>query len=335
MKKYLPTITIFTIIIGIIALAIWFSEKDSSYFKQELAFLEKEGFLDEQGLVSKSSTLIEQNLNSPDESFEVLATRLDKTTYQLAFKLENRSNESKEFYLIPISKQEQAEFQEINGVVNQKNLLHIDKQDVQKQPLADLYNITEHKKQLIPELSQAYIDIRVGKYQAQPVKITLAPNSTLLAKSKWEIVEASPLQPVYLLVYGSAGGAKDGLGAGDPQAYEFLIRIEDKLTSKEGDCITFKLFGWDWGRMERQHYAILTIQDITYEQAKEWCSFEEEELTVYTEQGKEKTYHPKKYSFDLKDIAEDKKNDWKNQDKKVSPTVFDKAKIELKKDKDK
>jgi len=112
--------------------------------------------------------------------------------------------------------------------------------------------------------------------------------------------------------------------------YEFLIRVEDKLTSKEEDCITFKPAGWDWGSMERQHYAILEIQDITYEQAKEWCSFKEEGLTVYTFEGKEKKYQPKKYSFVLKDMPEDNKNDWKNQDKKVSPTLFNKEKIKLK-----
>jgi len=224
MKKYLSAISIFIIVIGIIALSIWYSDKDSSleqlarldiYSKEELSFLQKEGFLDDQ-IVSllKSPDLIEQDLNSPDESFEVLATKLDKDTYQLAFRLENKSNESKEFYLIPITKQDQAEFQEIKGVINSKNLLSINKEDVKKEPLESLYDIKQHKKELNPQLAQAYDDIDHNNYQAKPIKITLAPNSTLLAKSKWKIIRgptSDNLEPVYLLVYGSAGGAKDEL----------------------------------------------------------------------------------------------------------------------------
>jgi len=239
-KKYTPTIIIFVIIISVIGLGIWYSDKDSPikelaklniYSKEELSFLEEQGFLDNIDNVNtekisnsqevikalKSPSLIEQNLNAPDESFEVLATKLDKDNYQLAFKLENKSQEKKEFYLIPVSKDNQAEFKEIKGVINNKNLLSIGKDDVQKQPLEKLYDIKQHKKELNPELAQAYNDIAHNNYQAKPIKITLDANTTLLAKSKWEIrlgptsPENNDLEPVYLLIYGSAGGAKEEL----------------------------------------------------------------------------------------------------------------------------
>jgi len=236
MRKYLPTIIIFTIIIGIIALGIWYSDKDSPikelaklniYSKEELSFLEEQGFLDNLDNVDtekisnsqevikalKSPGLIEQNLNAPDESFEVLATKLTKDNYQLAFKLENRSKEKKEFYLIPVSKDNQAEFQEIKGVINNRNLLSINKDDVKKEPLESLYNIQQHKKELNPQLAKAYDDIDNNNYQAKPIKITLDANTTLLAKSEWIIktLSSGVLQPVYFLIYGSAGGAKEEL----------------------------------------------------------------------------------------------------------------------------
>ena len=229
MKKHLPTITILTIIAAVICLGIWYSDKNSPikqlakldvYSEEELSFLEKEGFLDaldsenlpsnkEQALsLFKSSTLIEQSINTEDESFEVLATKLDKNTYQLAFKLENKSNQSKEFYLIPISDESQLQFKEIKGRISDTIT------EAHSIPLAELYDVKQHKSELKPELAQAYTDIQAGKYKAKPVKVTLAPNSTLLAKSKWEINRgraSDSLEPVYLLVYGSAGGAKDEL----------------------------------------------------------------------------------------------------------------------------
>jgi len=100
------------------------------YSRSELIFLKEQGFLDVLDLenltgsteeiisVLKSSTLIEQELSSPDESFEVLATKLNKDNYQMAFKLENKSNQSKEFYLIPISESSQTEFKEIKGRIS-------------------------------------------------------------------------------------------------------------------------------------------------------------------------------------------------------------------------
>lgn len=228
MKKHIPIITIFTIIIAVIALAIWYSDKDSPikqlaklnvYSKEELSFLEKEGFLDaldsenlpdnKEQIVSllKSVNLIEQNLNSPDESFEVLATKLDENTYQLAFKLENKSNQSKEFYLIPISDESQLQFKEIKGSVKGKAILG-DHGDW-------AYDIEKHKQELRPELAQAYDDIEKNGYTGKPIKLVLEPNSTLIAQSKWEIGKgrgpSSTLEPIYLLVYGSAGGAKDDL----------------------------------------------------------------------------------------------------------------------------
>jgi len=236
-KKYLPTIITFTVVIGVIALGIWYSDKDSPikelaklniYSKEELSFLEEQGFLDNLDNVDtekisnsqevikafKSPTLIEQNFNSPDESFEVLATKLDKDNYQLAFKLENKSQEKKEFYLIPVSERDQLEFKEIKGVINNKNLLSINRDDVKKELSESLYDIKQHKKELNPKLAQAYDDIAHNNYQAKPIKITLASNSTLLAQSKWQIKGdrvSDSLEPVYLLVYGSAGGAKEEL----------------------------------------------------------------------------------------------------------------------------
>ena len=237
MKKHLPAITIFAIIIGIIGLAIWFSERDSKikelvkldlYPQEELSFLEKEGFLEdlktetatenkEKALsLLKSPTLIEQDLNSPDEHFEVLATKLNlnQNTYQVAFKLENRSGQNKEFYLIPVSKNSQIQFQEIKGVLNNKKQLSVNKEDARKEPLNELYDVNKHKKELNPELAKAYDDID-NNYQAKPIKITLGAKTTLLAKSQWRINEGqnpANLEPVYFLVYGSAGGAMDDLG---------------------------------------------------------------------------------------------------------------------------
>lgn len=347
---------------GSIGLGIWLLFKEdasvselsriTAYSKSEIIFLKEQGFLDEfktreapknkeEALsLIKPATLIEQNLNSPEESFEVLVTKLDlgQNSYQMAFKLENKSAEQKEFYLIPISDQSQLKFEEITGNIKELGSFSKTNRDASEKPLAQLYDIENHKKELKPELAKAYDDIANNNYQPSPIKIIVNPQSTFLGQSKWQIVRgptSGTLKPVYLLVYGSAGGAKDKFGVGDPQAYEFLVRVEDKLTSKAGDCITLKPAGWDWGSMERQHFAIFKIEDITYEQAQEWCSFEEEELTVYTKEGKEKKYNSKKYEFDLKDMPEDKKNDWKNQDKEVGPTIFDKVKIKSKKDKDK
>lgn len=192
----------------------------SGLSSQEVSFLMNSGFLppdqEEKGELKitdlKSPALKEQNLNSSEESFEVLATKLDSNNYQLVFKLENKSEQSKEFYLIPISKESQLQFEEIKGVIGNKNTLSIGKEDVAKEPLEQLYDVEKHKKELNPELARAYGDIKNNNYQPSPIKITLNPKSTLLAKSQWQIVgdrASAKLEPVYFLVYGSAGGAKE------------------------------------------------------------------------------------------------------------------------------
>jgi len=246
-KKYLPTIITFTIVIGVIALGIWYSDKNSPikelaklniYSKEELSFLEKEGFLDnidsenlpgnKEQIISllKSPGLIEQNLNAPDESFEVLATKLDKDNYQLAFKLENRSNQSKEFYLISISESSQTEFKEIKGVVKDGKVNWGNQGDWG-------YDIEKHKQELMPELAQAYDDIDNNGYTGKPIKLVLEANSTLLAQSKWQIDRervSDSLEPIYLLVYGSAGGAKDELNNPGDENKEYIY--QNKVTSE-------------------------------------------------------------------------------------------------------
>lgn len=52
-------------------------------------------------------------------------------------------------------------------------------------------------------------------------------------------------------------------------ANQYLYRDNDVVT-KKGDIITFKRAGWNWGTNERKHYAIIRINDITYEQAQKW-----------------------------------------------------------------
>jgi len=175
--------------------------------------LEKEGFfydIDSENLpdnkeqiisLLKSPNLIEQNLNSPDESFEVLATKLDldNNTYQLAFKLENKSNQSKEFYLIPISEASQTEFKEIRGRISGTIT------EAHNTPLTELYDVNQHKSELRPELARAYDDIEKNGYTGEPIKLVLEANSTLLAQSKWGIRRdtiSTDLEPIYLLVYG-------------------------------------------------------------------------------------------------------------------------------------
>src|SRR4030042_2845323 len=215
MRNYILPLLIFILIIAALVSGIWVLVKPDK-FSPELSFLKQEGFLDKNGKPLKSPGLIEQNLNAPDESFEVLATKLDKNagSYQLAFKLENRANQNKEFYLIPVSRSDQLEFQEIKGVINNKNILAINKDDVSKQPLEALYDIQKHKKELNPELAKAYDDMEGNNYKGDPIKIILGPKTSLIAKSQWQIRggrASASLEPVYFLVYGSAGGAKEEL----------------------------------------------------------------------------------------------------------------------------
>ena len=217
MKRYIFSILIFIFITTLLVGGIWFLTKPDK-LSPELAFLEEQGFLDEEGNPLMSPGLTQQDINASDESFQVLATKLNKDTgsYQLAFKLENKSDQNKEFYLIPVSEKDQLEFKEIKGVINNKNILAINKEDVSNQPLETLYDIKQHKKELNPELAQAYNDIDANNYKGDPIKITLGPNSSLVAKSQWEIKDkgrgpSSTLRAVYFLVYGSAGGAKEEL----------------------------------------------------------------------------------------------------------------------------
>jgi len=214
MFKYIFPLLIIILIISVFAAGAWFLFGGET---PEEKFLKEQGFLTKKGKFSKSPTLIEQNINSEDESFEVLATKLNKDNYQMAFKLENKSSEKRDFYLIPISKNNQVSFQEITGIVNNKNTISISEEGAAKEPLESLYNVEQHKKELNPELAKAYDDIDNNNYQAKPIKITLDAKSTLLAKSQWDIrdskfeIRNSNLNPVYLLVCGSAGGAKDEL----------------------------------------------------------------------------------------------------------------------------
>ncbi len=182
-----------------------------NYFtSSEVSFLKSSGFLDpdtaatagkidnagkETAKISrsdlKSPDLVEQKLDSSEERFEILATKLDFSssgyTYQMAFNLENKSDQPKEFYLIPVSEKSQLQFQEIKGVIDNKDALFIRKDNVLKEQLASLYNVEQHKKELKSELVKAYDDIAGNNYEASPVKIILDANSTLLAKSQWEI----------------------------------------------------------------------------------------------------------------------------------------------------
>lgn len=263
MKAYVLPLLIIAAVVSLMVLGVWLLFRGDStvdelsritgYSKAEINFLKQEGFLDnldnidsenlpsnKEQIVSllKSPTLIEQNLNNSDESFEVLATKLNisNKSYQLAFKLENKSNESKEFYLIPISEKDQLQFKEIKGLVNSTNLLSLNKDDVQKQALETLYDVEQHKQELRTELSQAYKDIEKNNYKAEPIKIVLGPKSTIIAKSEWEINRdpvSGDLKPVYFLVYGSAAGAKEELtilnvhshpGQGDNWEVEFTVR---------------------------------------------------------------------------------------------------------------
>ena len=314
MKKHLPIISIFIIIIGTIVLGIYFSEKNSPlkqlaklnvYSKEELSFLEKEGFLDnidsenlpsnKEGALSllKSPGLIEQNLNSPDESFEVLATKLNlnQNTYQLAFKLENKSNQEKEFYLIPISESSQTEFKEIKGVVKGGKVNLGNQGDWG-------YDIEKHKQELRPELAKAYDDIDNNGYIGKPIKLVLEANSTLLAQSKWEISRgptSDSLEPVYLLVYGSAGGAMDELYK--DTSFEKLDKVE-KI--KE-----------DHFKIKYDKYSEVEIGNL---------ETDDFEPTAKLEKWGDETFIKVKFNgFDkkVKPKQEDKKLKWKGKDKEV------------------
>lgn len=235
MKKIL---LIFAIIITVIFVVIttWPKEDPKMkawldlglYSKEEIFFLSKGGFLNNLKVdevpekkevalsLLKSPTLVEQKLDSSDEYFEILATKVnaEKNTYNLAFKLENKSNKSKEFYLLPISKDSQTEFQGISGIINNINSVSFGEKDVIREPLDKLYDVSKHKQELSPKLAKAYDDITNNNYQAKPIKITLDAKTVLLGESNWQIKSGqnpADLEPVYFLVHGSAGGLKDDL----------------------------------------------------------------------------------------------------------------------------
>lgn len=170
--------------------------------------------------ILKPLTLVEQTFGSSEEGFEVLATQLDvnNNVYKMAFKLENRSSEQKNFFLIPVFHQSQVVFKGIRGLIT-------DVSDAQAlsfgvgaeglQLLTKLYDVNQHKSELKPELAQAYLDIEQNNYQVNPIEVAILPKSTVVAQSEWEVLaegesqEQDLFESVYLLVYGSAGGARD------------------------------------------------------------------------------------------------------------------------------
>jgi hypothetical protein len=232
-------LSILAVIAGFIGLCFWLfggklSTTGLNLSSSEITFLTSNGFLESENAninssYLKPSNLIEQNLNSDNESFKVLATKLSNNKYQMAFKLENKTEQDKDFYLIPISKDSQLQFEEVRGIIDDKNTIAFNKENTSKEPLEQLYDVEKHKKELNPELAKAYEDIKGNGYSAKPIKITLPPKSTLLAYSDWKVVGRSDpqnwrvgpsngsagsavgLKPVYFLIYGSAGGAKDDL----------------------------------------------------------------------------------------------------------------------------
>ena len=353
MKKHIPTITIFIIIIGVIALGIWYSDRNSPlkqlvklnvYSKEELSFLEEQGFLNDinsenlpsnkEQIISlfKSPNLIEQNLNSPDESFEVLATKLDKNTYQLAFKLENKSNQSKEFYLIPISESSQTEFKEIKGVVKGGKVSWGNQGDWG-------YDIEKHKQELRPELARAYDDIDNNGYTGKPIKLVLEANSTLLAQSRWEIRRDSistDLEPIYLLVYGSAGGVKDELTIltvhSSPQQGEnwevsfttrgtadLTITPDDQATIDDMDFISLKC-----GDKERTP-QILENDVIFY---PNWFCFEKAEVVHIVNVAAKHTLkfqfgEQTAYAYNNPGLIDNLVSYWKLDDNTTTSTVLD------------
>lgn len=227
MKNNILPLIIIIAIVALIGLGSWFLfrgdasviqlAKITGYSEAEVSFLKKQGFLKKDSVNNissiKPSCLTEQNLSSGEGVFKVLAVNLKKDSYEMAFKLENKTNQNKDFYIIPISNQEQLKFKQIDGLVNNTNKVSF--KEVIQEPLEKLYNVEQHKKDLSSELAKAYFDIKSKNYTSSPVKISLPARSTLVANSQWEIYRGPSsvdfLEPVYLLVHGSAGGAKDDL----------------------------------------------------------------------------------------------------------------------------
>lgn len=198
---------------------IWFLNRDVSsinYSKEEIKFLQEQGFFEKSQDVAnlKPKTMVEQNLDSREESFEILATKFNKKDkqYEMAFKLENKTSNPKTFYLIPVSKTIQMSFEKITGLVNNQSNFLISKEDIINSRLEELYDVGKHKQELKPELANAYNDMENNGYKPDPVKVVLDANSVLLAKAEWQFNQSQSLNavdPVYLLVQGSAAGVMD------------------------------------------------------------------------------------------------------------------------------
>ena len=104
--------------------------------------------------------------------------------------------------------------------------------------------------------------------------------------------------------------------------YEFLIKLEDTVSDRKGDCIVFKQSGWDWGYMERQNFGLVRIKNLSYEEAESLCNdYSEGE---YNAEARLKDYVSKKYFFDIQDISSTKAE---NRDKQ--PVEINKDKVKL------
>jgi hypothetical protein len=313
-KQHTRKIIIFISIIILIGLAVfYYLNYENKKFRQrfssvsgfsieEVSFLEEQGFIDEKiirqeqnlsNLNLKSSFLIEQNFESDSENFEVLATKLDidNNTYRIAFKLENKSDKDKDFYLVSVSESNQTEFKHIKGVVKNGKAKWGEQGDWG-------YDIDKHKQDLIPELAQAYDDIENNKYEGKPIKLTLTPNSYLIAQSEWNINENnafSNLKPVYFLIYGSAGGVKDELTTNN----EHWVYIEtnnksgvtledDKGRGKKGDIIDILPVSEQYtpSETEKKAWTIIRVKGLT-----------KEDIDLYTSEWEDKAQ--RRYKVDI------------------------------------
>ena len=265
-KQYIKRGIVFITMIVLISLAVFyylnyenkkFREKfslASGFTIEEVSFLQEQGYIDKKAINNdnisevrlKSLNIIEQNLQSDDENFEVLATKLDiaHNTYKIAFKLENKSNKDKDFYLIPVSESNQTEFKHIKGVVKNGKAKWGQQGDWG-------YDIDKHKQDLMPELAQAYDDIDNNEYKGKPIKLTLTPKTSLTAQAQWGLspvaLAKGGLHPVYFLIQGSAGGAKEELTilnvhshpqAGDNWTVSFTAKGTADLTITPQDQAT-------------------------------------------------------------------------------------------------
>jgi hypothetical protein len=56
--------------------------------------------------------------------------------------------------------------------------------------------------------------------------------------------------------------------------WEFVIALKDKdgKRSRKGDFIAYKPYPWNWGKEETNNYLVVTIDNLTEQQAAELCS---------------------------------------------------------------